>query len=176
LLHSAFFCEHIGNLAAEQAFAFLLKKFGVKVGEEVQVQGLFHDGARYIGLLEITNGSSYPDYSRVLGIRNSHDKRFPAGLVPGSQVMVCDNLAFSGDIQVAWKHTGMILNDLTIHALDRDVICGSQAPKVLQKYREPRREAFSPRNLWLLVQRLHLEAEGQSGPSLGTYPLSVQPL
>jgi hypothetical protein len=47
-----------------------------------------HDGHRYFGLLQIANGSSHADYSWVLGIRNSHDKRLPAGLVLGSQVFV----------------------------------------------------------------------------------------
>jgi hypothetical protein len=136
--------------------------------------------------LEIGNGSNHPDYSRVLGIRNSHDKRFPAGLVLGNQVLVCDNLSFSGEIKVARKHTSRILwdlphliddavarlqsswhehdrrieqyqhcalrdpvvHDLTIHALDRGVICGSQVPKVLQEYREPRHDSFRPRTLW----------------------------
>lgn len=161
-----------------------LPRYGMRVVN--QAHGLSHDGDRYFGLLEIANGSSHPDYSRVLGIRNSHDKRFPAGLVLGNQVLVCDNLSFSGEIKVARKHTSMILNDLphliddavarlhgswheqdrrivryqdcrmrdpvvhdlTIHALDRGVICGSQVPKVLQEYREPRHEAFRPRTLW----------------------------
>jgi hypothetical protein len=30
-----------------------------------------------------------------------------------------------------------VIHDLTIHALDRVVICGSQAPNVLHEYREP---------------------------------------
>jgi hypothetical protein len=41
----------------------------------------------------------------VVGLRNSHDKRFPAGLVVGASVFVCDNLAFSGEIVVTRKHT-----------------------------------------------------------------------
>jgi hypothetical protein len=50
--------------------------------------------------------------AREVGLRNSHSKRFPAGLVIGSRVFVCDNLAFSGEIQVARKHTTNILRDL----------------------------------------------------------------
>jgi hypothetical protein len=48
----------------------------------------------------------------VVGLRNSHDKSYPAGLVVGSRVFVCDNLAFSGEISVARKHTTNILRDL----------------------------------------------------------------
>jgi hypothetical protein len=161
-----------------------LPSYGMRVVSEAH--GLSHDGNRYFGLLEVANGSNHPEYSRVVGIRNSHDKRFPAGLVMGSQVLVCDNLSFSGEVKVSRKHTSMILSDLshliddavaqvdscwheqairieryqecsmrdpvvhdlTIHALDRGILCGSQVPKVLSEYREPRHDAFRPRTLW----------------------------
>jgi len=48
----------------------------------------------------------------VLGIRNSHDKTFPASLVDGALVFVCDNLSFSGEIRVTRKHTRFIRRDL----------------------------------------------------------------
>ena len=57
-----------------------------------EAHGMSADGARYFGLLQIANGDEQDDYSYVLGLRNSHDKRFPAGLVVGSAVFVCDNL------------------------------------------------------------------------------------
>lgn len=161
-----------------------LPRYGMRVVE--QAHALTHDGMRYFGLLQIANGSQHPDYSWVLGLRNSHDKRLPAGLVLGSQVLVCDNLSFHGEIQIARKHTtgilrdlpGMVLDavgklgcdwhrqdrriaryketgltpleahDLTIRALDAQVICGSMVPKVLKEYREPRHPEFAPRNLW----------------------------
>lgn len=77
-----------------------------------QAHALTHDGSRYFGLLQVQNGRNNPDYSWVLGLRNSHDKTLPAGLVAGSSVFVCDNLAFSGEIEVSRKHTPMILRDL----------------------------------------------------------------
>ncbi|MEX2606081.1 MAG: DUF932 domain-containing protein, partial [Kiritimatiellia bacterium] len=159
-------------------------RYGMRIAN--QAHGLSHDGNRYFGLLEIANGSGQPDYSRVLGIRNSHDKRFPAGLVLGNQVLVCDNLSFNGEIKVSRKHTTFILNDLphliddavarlycnwkdldrriqtykstplpamrahdlTVHALDAQVICGSMVPKVLHEWREPRHQEFRPRTVW----------------------------
>lgn len=87
-----------------------LPRYGMQVVE--QAHAITHDGMRYFGLLQIANGSNHPDYSWVLGLRNSHDKRLPAGLVLGSQVMVCDNLSFHGEIQIARKHTTGILRDL----------------------------------------------------------------
>lgn len=76
-----------------------------------QSHGLSHDGARYFGLLEVESyGGSV---SRVVGLRNAHDMRFAAGLVAGSQVLVCDNLSFAGEIALARKHTSGILRDLS---------------------------------------------------------------
>ena len=69
-------------------------------------------GSRFFGLLEVQSGHQNQEYAMVLGIRNAHDKRFPAGLVVGSQITVCTNLAFSGEICVTRKHTRFVLRDL----------------------------------------------------------------
>jgi hypothetical protein len=54
---------------------------------------LSHSGLRYFGLMEVkTRKESSDDYCWVLGLRNSHDKTFPCGIVAGAQVFVCDNL------------------------------------------------------------------------------------
>ena len=73
---------------------------------------LTHDGNRYFGLMEVQNGENADDYCWVLGLRNSHDKRFPAGVVAGASVFVCDNLSFSGEVKLARKHTRFIVRDL----------------------------------------------------------------
>jgi hypothetical protein len=44
--------------------------------------------------------------------------------------------------------TPLAAHDLTIRALDAQVICGSMVPKVLKEYRHPRHPEFAPRNLW----------------------------
>jgi hypothetical protein len=77
-----------------------------------QAHGLTHDNARYFGLLEVTSNHSSRETRRVVGVRNSHDMRFSAGVVAGSQVLVCDNLCFAGEIQIARKHTPRIMEDL----------------------------------------------------------------
>lgn len=61
------------------------------------------DGARYFGLLSLR--STYGDYTDTVGLRNSHDKRFPIGIAFGSRVFVCDNLAFHAEYVVRRKHT-----------------------------------------------------------------------
>src|SRR5207248_9427921 len=73
---------------------------------------LSHGGARYFGLMEVQNGENSDDYCWVLGLRNSHDKTFPAGVVAGASVFVCDNLSFSGEVKLSRKHTTFILRDL----------------------------------------------------------------
>lgn len=72
--------------------------------------GLTKDGNRYFGMLQLSGTAD--DHSIIVGLRNSHDKRFPAAIAAGSGVFVCDNLAFSGEIKVARKHTVNILRDL----------------------------------------------------------------
>lgn len=77
-----------------------------------EAHALAHDGQRYFGMFQLKNGNNPVDYSLVVGLRNSHDKSFPAGLVVGSGVFVCDNLAFSGEVKIGRKHTVFIERDL----------------------------------------------------------------
>lgn len=78
-----------------------------------QAHSLTKNGDRYFGLVQLLNGSSDEDeYALVAGLRNSLDKKFPAALAFGSQVFVCDNLAFSGEIKISRKHTSRIMHDL----------------------------------------------------------------
>jgi hypothetical protein len=77
-----------------------------------QAHALWQDGLRYFGLLEVTNGQAHDDYGLVIGLRNSHDKSFPAAIALGSAVFVCDNLAFSAEVTIARRHTRFIERDL----------------------------------------------------------------
>jgi hypothetical protein len=76
---------------------------------------LSHEGARYFGLFEVNtpgNGNGDRDYTWTVGIRNSHDKSYPAGLVAGTKVLICDNLAFCGEVRISRKHTRFAARDL----------------------------------------------------------------
>ena len=73
---------------------------------------LWNGGLRYFGLLEGRGEESNGDYGLVVGLRNSHDKSFPASIALGSGVFVCDNLAFSGEVTLSRKHTTYIERDL----------------------------------------------------------------
>jgi hypothetical protein len=87
-----------------------LERAGLRVITEAH--GLTKDGNRYFGLLQVANGHADEDFGLVVGLRNSHDKTFPAGLVIGAAVFVCDNLSFSGEVRLARKHTVHVERDL----------------------------------------------------------------
>jgi hypothetical protein len=87
-----------------------LQSSGLSVVNEAHA--LWHDGLRYFGLLEVANGKPDEDYSLVVGLRNSHDHSFSASIAMGSAVTVCDNLAFSGEVAIARRHTRFIRRDL----------------------------------------------------------------
>src|SRR5688572_23823088 len=57
-----------------------------------EAHGLTRDGQRYFGMLQVIDGEKHGegDYGLVVGIRNSHDKSFPAALALGAGVFVCD--------------------------------------------------------------------------------------
>jgi len=62
------------------------------------------DGNRLFGLLEVN--AQYEGVTFALGIRNAHDKSMRLGIVAGYRVMVCSNMAFSGDFKpMLAKHT-----------------------------------------------------------------------
>lgn len=87
---------------------YSLDYYGHEITEENH--GVTPDGARYFGLLTLK--STYGDYTDTVGIRNSHDKKFPVGVSFGSRVFVCDNLAFIGEHVIRRKHTANALRDV----------------------------------------------------------------
>lgn len=58
--------------------------------------------------LELPPNSPLTDFRYQIGVRNSHDKAFSASVCMGTSVVVCDNLCFSGQVQLSRKHTSMI--------------------------------------------------------------------
>ena len=85
-------------------------------GEEY---GLASEGKKMFGIMRI-NKSNSPEWSRCIGIRNSHDKSFAVGLTAGVSVMVCSNLAFGGTTVIKRRHTSRIeLTDLVDVAMGK---------------------------------------------------------
>jgi len=76
------------------------RQIGV-VGEEYAVS---KDGMKMFGVLDLTNG--FEGCRFAVGLRNSHDKSFRLSITVGIRVMVCMNMAFSGDFTpVLAKHS-----------------------------------------------------------------------
>lgn len=69
--------------------------------------GAYKDGNRFFGLMELTPimADAPGDFGLMVGLRGSHDRTIARGLVIGSRVFVCDNLAFSGEIEISTKQT-----------------------------------------------------------------------
>ncbi|MCB1098572.1 MAG: DUF932 domain-containing protein [Verrucomicrobiae bacterium] len=88
-----------------------LETAGMRVLNEAHA--LNAGGAQYFGLMQVRlPGDESNEWGTVVGVRNSHDKRFPAALAMGSQVFVCDNLSFNGEVVLARRHTTHIMRDL----------------------------------------------------------------
>ena len=63
-----------------------------------------HDGAKMFGIMELE--TTFGGCRFALGLRNSHDRSLALGITVGYRVMVCSNLAFSGDYTpVLRRHT-----------------------------------------------------------------------
>jgi hypothetical protein len=103
----------IPHVALVRLVTETLEQKGLRVVE--QEFGLWgKNGERFFGLMTLANHSPIeaPDHALTLGLRNAHDGRFPAAGSIGSRVFVCDNLAFSGEVTFAGKHSKHIVSRL----------------------------------------------------------------
>lgn len=91
--------DTVGNVLADTGFNVVSEQ-----------HGLAQEGHQYFGTLALE--STYDDRQTVIGLRNSHNKTFPAAMAVGTSVFVCDNLSFSGDVRITRKHTRFIARDL----------------------------------------------------------------
>ena len=80
--------------------------------------GLARSGAKLFGVMRLGN-SNHPEWSRAIGLRNSHDMTIAVGLAAGLNCFVCDNLSFGSTIVIKRRHTsGIDLTALVAGALD----------------------------------------------------------
>jgi uncharacterized protein DUF932 len=115
-----------------------------------EAHALWREGLRYFGLMEVANGEAHSDYGLVIGLRNSHDKSFPAAIAMGSAVFVCDNLAFSAEVTIARRHTRFIERDLPriVHtAVGRLTDLRGQQDERIQSYKETELEDAAAHDL-----------------------------
>lgn len=80
--------------------------------------GLARDQQKMFGIMTLSS-SLNPEWTRCIGIRNSHDKSLCLGITVGVSVLVCSNLAFGGTRTIHRRHTKNIniaelINDATV--------------------------------------------------------------
>ena len=94
-----------------------LDQGGFEVVDECH--NLARSGKRYFGLFEVTHPDrENTERGTIVGLRNAHDKCFPAGLCAGDAPFVCDNLIFTNSVKLARRHTKNILAELD-HVISR---------------------------------------------------------
>jgi hypothetical protein len=85
-------------------------RFGLAITEERFA--LARDGAQMFAVLTCTTGRGQTDYALAIGLRSSYDRSLAVGLVAGTRVFCCDNLAFSSEVGMHRKHTANVFRDL----------------------------------------------------------------
>jgi len=104
------------------------------------------DENRMFGMMEVSplEGQliTADDWKVVVGLRGSHDQRIPRGLVIGTQVMVCSNLCFHGNItNMSTKQTtniGQRLPHLLRDAVHQIPMMSEYQEEIFDKYRNQR--------------------------------------
>lgn len=98
--------------------------YGELVGQVKDILPRFHfdvtaeqyalaaDGMRFFGVIKVSNGQNRNDLQLAIGLRSSYDKSIAPSLVAGTSVFVCDNLAFSGAIEIKRKQTVFSWRDI----------------------------------------------------------------
>jgi len=69
--------------------------------------GLARDCQKMFGVITLARQNN-PEWTRCIGIRNSHDQSFAAGICCGVSVLVCSNLCFGGEFVIKRRHTSGI--------------------------------------------------------------------
>ena len=69
--------------------------------------GLARDSQKMFGVITLARQNN-PEWTRCIGIRNSHDQSFAAGICCGVSVLVCSNLCFGGEFVIKRRHTSGI--------------------------------------------------------------------
>lgn len=124
-----------GEFAGEISAALKLEGIDI-LGQEYAIR---KDANQMFGLMEIgVSGTEASDFNLMLGMRGSHDQSIPRGITLGSQVIVCSNLCFSGNLlTMKTKQTTNIAD--RIPAMVREAI--AQIPEMANKQKS-RYDAF----------------------------------
>jgi hypothetical protein len=103
-------CVPVPYLRFVEEVELHVPRFGLTITEERFA--LAKQGRQLFGALTCTNGHGQSDYALAIGLRSSYDRSLAVGLVAGTRVFCCDNLAFSGEASMHRKHTANVFRDL----------------------------------------------------------------
>jgi hypothetical protein len=106
--------ETLEDKLQTNGFEIRRSQFALQDGRIDKRDGVAWPGAKLFGVYDLTLpwGIGDDEYTMAMGVRNSMDMSFAYGLVGGSRVFNCDNLAFSGEVEMRKKHTANILDGL----------------------------------------------------------------
>lgn len=100
--------ELIHDLMNTQGIAIQDEAYGVLKDQEGIPQ-------RFFGILQVRlDGINNDQYGLMIGLRGSYDQTLTRALAVGSRVFVCDNLAFSGEINASTRQTTHIADRIPI--------------------------------------------------------------
>ncbi len=103
----------IPHIALVESVDSIVRRHGWTIDSERY--GLARDQKKMFGVMTIAC-SGNPEYTRCIGIRNSHDKSLCAGITAGVSVLVCSNLCFGGTTVLQKRHTSGIDLDEMVEA------------------------------------------------------------
>jgi hypothetical protein len=115
--------------------------------------GIARDGNQLFGVHTYRNGSDSMGLS--IGFRNSYDKSLSVGIAIGASVFVCDNLALTGEITIARKHTSNVwqdLEELTITTIYRSQ---NNFTRIVEDSEIMQRQDLSDNNAYRLIGLLY---------------------
>ena len=95
-----------------QAITFLREAIASELNMPIASEryGLNTEGKQLFAMARLDTGN--PDFVLSIGLRQSYNKSLPLGVAVGANVLVCDNLCFSGDaFTVVRKNTVNVWRD-----------------------------------------------------------------
>jgi hypothetical protein len=114
------------------------------------------DGMKMFGVLDLATGFEGCRFS--IGIRNSHDKSFRLAITTGLRVLVCENMAFTGDFTpVLAKHSkNFSLQDSLAIGVDRMQRNFEPMRRQAEQWRE---QQLSTATAKLIIYRAFIEGD-----------------
>jgi len=127
----------------------LMRANGLRIKDEAfGITGTAGNPKRFFGVIETALDGEHltgDEYALMVGLRGSYDQSLPRGLAVGSRVFVCDNLAFSGEVELSTKQTtylGRRIPEMLARAVGRIPVMAQHQAKRFEAYRNT---ALKPR-------------------------------